>query len=229
MDILGRAIAEYYFDNAHYKLWVHDNHGPRVEMQVPIYFRSPEAMPDLEMIALHECSGKVLDIGAGAGSHALYLQERGLDVTALDISAGAASVARARGVQNVLEADIFTLKGKKFDTLLLLMNGIGLVQNIEGLKTFLHHAKTLLKAGGQLLFDSSDLAYLYEDGIPELPYYYGEVQCCYEYRRKKSDWFSWLYIDPKTMEAIAAREGWNMNILCTDASDQYLARLTLKR
>lgn len=229
MDVLGRAISEYYFNNAHYKLWVHDNHGPRVEMQVPIYFRNPEAMPELEMLALQECRGKVLDIGAGAGSHALYLQESGLDVTALDISEGAASVARARGVQQVLVADIFAVKGKKFDTLLLLMNGIGLVQTIEGLKTFLHHAKTLLKTGGQLLFDSSDLAYLYEDGIPDLPYYYGEVRCCYEYRRQKSDWFSWLYIDPQTMKAIAAKEGWNLEVLLTDESDQYLARLTVKR
>jgi SAM-dependent methyltransferase len=228
MDVLGRAISEYYFDNAQYKLWVHDNHGPRVEMQVPIYFRDPEAMPELEQMALQLCRGKTLDIGAGAGSHALYLQERGLDVTALDISEGAARVARERGVQNVTVADIFTLKGQQYDTLLLLMNGIGLVQNIEGLKHFLQHAKTLLKPKGQLLFDSSDLAYLYENGIPELPYYYGEVKCCYEYRRQKSEWFSWLYIDSKTLSGIAAQAGWKMEVLFTDESDQYLACLTLK-
>ncbi len=229
MDILGKAISEYFYGGKEYKLWVHDNHGPKVEMIVPIYFRSPQAMPDLELMALDLCKGKTLDIGAGAGSHALYLQDRGIDVTAIDISEGAVEVMKERGVEKALVQDIFELKGEKFDTLLLLMNGIGLVQNIDGLKKFLLHAKTLLNKNGQLLFDSSDVAYLYEEGIPELPHYYGEVKCCYEYRRQKSDWFSWLYIDQQTLRHIAAEQGFDTEILFIDESDQYLVRLTLKK
>lgn len=229
MDILGKAISEYFYGGKEYKLWVHDNHGPKVEMVVPIYFRSPQAMPDLELMALDLCKGKTLDIGAGAGSHALYLQDRGIDVTAIDISEGAVEVMKERGVEKVLVQDIFELKGEKFDTLLLLMNGIGLVQNIDGLKKFLQHSKSLLNKNGQLLFDSSDVAYLYEDGIPELPHYYGEVKCCYEYRRQKSDWFSWLYIDQQTLADIAAEQEFDTEVLFIDESDQYLARLTLKK
>lgn len=227
MDILGRAISEYFYGGKEYKLWVHDNHGPRVEMIVPIYFRSPQAMPDLELMALDLCKGKTLDIGAGAGSHALYLQEKEIEVTAIDISEGAVDVMKERGVNNAFVQDIFDLKGVKFDTLLLLMNGIGLVQNIEGLKRFLQHAKTLLHKNGQLLFDSSDVAYLYEDGIPDLPNYYGEVKCCYEYRRQKSEWFSWLYIDQQSLTDIALAQGFKTEILFIDESEQYLARLTL--
>lgn len=227
MDILGRAISDYFYGNKEYKLWVHDNHGPRVEMVVPIYFRSPEAMPELEIKALNICKGKTLDIGAGAGSHTLFLQEKGIDVTAIDISEGAVKVMKDRGVEKVFVQDIFEIKDSKFDTLLLLMNGIGLVQNIDGLISFLKLSKTLLNKKGQLVFDSSDVAYLYEDGIPELPHYYGEVKCCYEYRRQKSDWFSWLYIDQDKLTEIAAEQGFQTEVLFIDESDQYLVRLTL--
>lgn len=229
MDILGRAISEYYFGNKQYKLWVHDNHGPRVEMQVPIYFRSPEAMPDLELMALDLCKGKTLDIGAGAGSHSLYLQDKGIRVTAIDISEGAVNVMRERGVKDARVQDIFELKGEQYDTLLLLMNGIGLVQTIEGLGRFLEHIKPLLKKGAQLIFDSSDVAYMYEEGIPKLDYYYGEIKCCYEYRRQKSEWFSWLYIDEQMLRKIATEAGFQTELLFVDESDQYLVRLTLKK
>lgn len=229
MDILGRAISDYYFEDKQYKLWVHDNHGPKVEMMVPIYFRSPEAMPDLELMALDLCKGKTLDIGAGAGSHALYLQEKGIPVTAIDISEGAVEVMKARGVKDARVQDVFEMKGEKFDTLLLLMNGIGLVQNMDGLKRFLAQVKKLLNNGAQLIFDSSDVAYMYEDGIPELPYYYGEIKCRYEYRRQKSDWFSWLYIDEQTLCGIATDAGFKVERLFVDESEQYLVRLTLMK
>lgn len=227
MDILGRAISEYFYGGKDYKLWVHDNHGPKVEMIVPIYFRSPDAMPDLEVMAIDLCKGKTLDIGAGAGSHSLLLQDKGVDVTAIDISEGAVEVMQERGVEKAFVQDVFEMKNQKFDTLLLLMNGIGLVQTIEGLKCFLQHAITMLNKGGQLLFDSSDVAYLYDDGIPNLPHYYGEVKCCYEYRRQKSEWFSWLYIDEQTLRKVALEEGFDTEVLFVDESDQYLARLTL--
>lgn len=196
-------------------------------MPVATYFRREEQMPELERKALDLCKGKILDIGAGAGSHALALQDRHLDVTALDISPLAAGIMRMRGVDKVLTEDIFEYHEKQFDTLLLLMNGIGLTGNIQGLRRFLLHARDLLLPGGQLLFDSSDVAYLYEDGPPLQDHYYGEVRCRYEYRRQKTEWFTWLYIDPDTLALIARDEGWGTQILYEDDQDQYLARLTL--
>lgn len=196
-------------------------------MPVATYFRREEQMPELERKALDLCKGKILDIGAGAGSHALALQDRHLDVTALDISPLAAGIMRMRGVDKVLTEDIFEYHEKQFDTLLLLMNGIGLTANIQGLRRFLLHARDLLLPGGQLLFDSSDVAYLYEDGPPLQDHYYGEIRCRYEYRRQKTEWFTWLYIDPDTLALIARDEGWGTQILYEDDQDQYLARLTL--
>lgn len=225
-DVLGQAISDYYHKGSSARLWVHDDHGPKVEMPVSTYFREESHMPELEQLALSLCKGDVLDIGAGAGSHALSLQQRGLAVTALDISPLAADVMRLRGVQQVYTGDIFQYRDTAFDTLLLLMNGIGLCGNTDGLRRFLQLAHQWLKPGGQLLFDSSDVAYLYEEeGLPVLNHYYGEIRCRYEYRRQKTDWFSWLYIDPATLALIAADEGWHSEILFNDGNDQYLARL----
>ncbi|WP_118972825.1 class I SAM-dependent methyltransferase [Taibaiella koreensis] len=226
MDILGQAISDYYYKGKAATLWVHDDHGPRVEMPVSTYFRDESEMPELEQRALTLCEGSVLDIGAGAGSHALALQSRGINVTALDISPLAGEVMRQRGLQQVQTGDIFQYQGETFDTLLLMMNGIGLCGNTAGLRQFLQLARHWLKPGGQLLFDSSDVAYLYEEeGLPVLDHYYGEIHCRYEYRRQKTDWFSWLYIDPATLQLLATDEGWHCTVLFEDGNDQYLARL----
>ncbi len=227
-DVLGQALFDFYHHLPLSKLWIHNKYGRKEEMPVSHYFRKEEDMPELELIALQECRGKVLDIGAGAGCHSLPLQLAGLDVTALEVSAKAAEVMKLRGVTKIVQEDIFQFTSDGFDTLLLLMNGIGLTGNIDGFTQFLQHAKTLLNAGGQLLFDSSDVAYLYDNKVFAMENYYGEIMYRYEYKKQKTDWFTWLYIDRHTLRQIAEKEGWQTEILCEDEYDQYLAKLTPK-
>lgn len=226
-DVFGQALYDYYTKAAPGKLWIHNKYGPKEEMPVHIYFRKAADMPDLELIALQNCKGKVLDIGAGAGSHSLALQKNNADVTALEISPKAAQVMKMRGVTAIVEQDIFKFETAGFDTLLLLMNGIGLTGTTSRLKEFFQHAKKLLKGNGQLIFDSSNVAYLYEGKPPKMENYYGEIMYMYEFKRQKTDWFSWLYIDKKKLTQIAAEEGWKTEILFKDEFDQYLARLVL--
>lgn len=228
-DVFGQALYDYYKKKSPGKLWIHNTYGAKEEMPVQVYFRNAEDMPDLELIALQNCSGRVLDIGAGAGSHALLLQEKGADVTALEISPKAAEVMKLRGVSAIVEQDIFKFQTGGFDTLLLLMNGIGVTGNISRLKAFFQLSKTLLNSGGQLIFDSSDVAYLYEGKRPEVKNYYGEILYRYEYKKQKTGWFSWLYIDKNKLTEIAGEEGWETEILFEDEFDQYLARLVLKQ
>ncbi|MGI8635546.1 MAG: class I SAM-dependent methyltransferase, partial [Segetibacter sp.] len=224
--VLGQAISDFYNKQSVSKLWIHNKYGKREEMPIATYFRDAEQMPNLELIALQNCHGKVLDIGAGAGSHALELQDKGFDVTALEISEKAAQVIRHRGVEKIIQQDIYSFHTGQFDTLLLLMNGIGLTGSISRLRQFLQHAKKLLYPSGQLIFDSSDVAYLYDNNIPQIDHYYGEIMYRYEYKKQKTDWFSWLYIDQKTLSKIAWEEGWSNEILFVDEFDQYLAKLT---
>ncbi|HEY4288869.1 MAG TPA: class I SAM-dependent methyltransferase [Puia sp.] len=233
-DVLGTAISDFYNNTSTGKLWVHNKYGPKEEMPVDVYFRDMDSMPDLEWAALHQCRGSILDIGAGAGSHALALQEMKLDITALDISPLSTAVMKARGVRNVINEDFFRLNTDPispgmpqqplYDTLLLLMNGIGLSGTLSGLRLFLKKARTLLNPGGQLIFDSSDIIYLYNGKPPESQDYYGEILYQYEYRRQRSDWFKWLFIDRKTLTTIATEEGWQTQLIFEDPYDQYLVR-----
>jgi SAM-dependent methyltransferase len=230
-DVLGQAMADYYqtlIDGTTFtgRLWVHDDnkHRRKARMPVEVYFRSSKEMPELEWIALQQCRGRILDIGAGAGSHSLALQQLGQDVTALEISPLAAAVINARGVRQIICTDFFTLATGTYDTLLLMMNGIGLSGTLDGLRTFLHKARLLLRPGGQLVFDSTDVAYLYDGRPPTTLPYYGEIRYQYEYRRERSDWFNWLFVDSKTLAAIASEEGWTTEIVFDDKFGQYLAK-----
>ncbi|MNR33642.1 hypothetical protein D3C85_1513290 [compost metagenome] len=144
----------------------------------------------------------------------------------MDISASAVEIMKQRGLKQAIEGDILTYKDQKYDTLLFMMNGIGLTGSISGLKAFLNHVKGLLNPGGQLVFDSSDLSYLYEDIPFPSKGYYGEVSFRYEYKLIKGNWFKWIYIDQKTLTDLAKAIGWTTEIIFEDEQDQYLARLT---
>ena len=226
-DLPGLAIKNFYEKTSRAKLYVHDTFGPRVEMPISLYFRSEKEMPVLEKKALDLCQGKTLDIGAGAGSHALVLQAK-QEVVGLEISPAACEVMRNRGLKNVICEDIFKLNNEKFDTLLLLMNGIGLCGDLDGFRKFLKKAETLLNENGIIIFDSSDIDYMYEHEIFPTDHYYGEVFCLYEYQKHVTEWFKWRYLDQETLENIASEEGWTSQLIYTDANDQYLVKLSKK-
>jgi SAM-dependent methyltransferase len=227
MDVFGEALKDEFINDGADILWLHNSYDEPEQMPVDIFFREEEDMSDLEYKALEMCEGRVLDIGAGAGSHALELQKKGLEVTALDNSPTAVAIMRQRGVKQVVEADLENYQPEPFDTILLLMNGIGITGSLEGLKVFLERAKSMIRPDGQLIFDSSDIAYLYQSLPKPLHKYYGEVAYQYEYKAKKGKWFNWLYIDEHTLTSLAKECGWNCEIVLDDGQDQYLAQLTL--
>jgi SAM-dependent methyltransferase len=229
MDVFGEALKDQYTKPPSETLWVHNSYDEPEEMPVDIYFREESEMPDLELKALRLCKGKVLDVGAGVGSHALILQKRGFDVTGMDISAPAVAIMKQRGLQKAIEGNILQYKDDTYDTLLFMMNGIGLTGTIAGLTSFLKEVKSLLKPGGQLLFDSSDLSYLYQEVAFPASGYYGEVSFRYEYKGLKGSWFKWIYVDQQTLKSLAKKQGWMVEIVFEDDQDQYLARLFLPK
>lgn len=230
-DVYGEALFDFHTNGVlKSPLLLHSSYGDIEEMPIDVFFRDEEDFPELEFIALSLCDGKVLDVGAGVGSHALFLQEKGFDITALEVSATACNIMRERGVQQILPEDFFQLKDKQFDTLLFLMNGIGLAGTTDGFRELLRHSKSLLSEKGQLLFDSSDISYLYDEYRIQRPaHYFGEIIYQYEYNGNKGEPFKWLYLDQNMLIDIARAENWVVQILFEDDSDQYLVRMEPKK
>lgn len=230
-DIIGIALLDYYHGNYSEDIMTETNISEEDELPLPYLFRSYEEMPIIEQKALDMARERVLDVGCGAGSHTLYLQEKGLDVTAIDTSAGAIEVCKLRGVKNASSIDILDLKDEKFDTVLLLMNGTGIFQNLKTTSKYLQHLKSLLNPGGQILIDSSDLRYMYdsyEDGGILVPAdrYYGELEFVMRYKGMESPEFDWLYLDKKTFENICLTNNLNFEVVAEGDNFDYLAKLT---
>lgn len=229
-DPMGRAIAEYYKTGKAEKLKVFSPMFEEDELPLPTLFRSYDEMPEIEQKALNLAKGKTLDVGAGSGCHSLVLQDRGIDITAIDISPYSVETMKERGVKKVFEQDFFTLKGL-YDTILMLMNGIGIMGTLERMSVFFKLLDRILAPGGQVLCDSSDICYVYEtdDGIIELPddmEYYGELSFQMQYKDTIGEPFEWLYIDADTLMMKAEENGYAVEVLAEGNHYDYLARIT---
>jgi SAM-dependent methyltransferase len=239
MDPMGKAIAEYYQNKKADRLRVFSPMFEEDEIPLTTLFRSYAAMPEIERKALDMAKGRVLDVGAGAGCHSLVLQERGLDVTAIDISPLSVETMKERGVKKALLQDFFKLGTQQqapalegqFDTILMLMNGIGIVGTLQRLPKFFKQLDKLLAPGGQLLCDSSDISYVFEteEGFVELPEdmsYYGEHSFQMQYKDTIGEPFDWLYIDADTLSEKAGRSGYAVEVIAAGDHYDYLARIT---
>lgn len=232
-DPMGLAIKDYHAspDDA-IAVTVYSDFSEPDEIPASLLFRGLDEMPELERLALEHCQGHTLDVGAGAGSHALALQQMDKQVTAMDISPLSVEVMKERGVRNTLLADVFAYEQRQYDTLLMLMNGIGLVGTLQGLENFLQHARKLLAPGGQLIFDSSDIIYLYEEedgsyAIDLAADYYGQISYIMEYKEVKGERFDWLYVSFPVLEEYAEAAGFKAEMLYLGDHYDYLAKLTL--
>lgn len=231
-DPMGAAIHDFQHTGKAARLRVMSSMFEDDEMPVDHLFRSFKQMPRLEQKALEMARGRVLDIGAGAGCHALALQERGLRVKAIDISPLSCEVMRERGIEDVECVNLFNpqLQGQ-YDTLLLLMNGTGIAGKLEHLPNLLHRLRSLLNPWcGQILIDSSDLRYIYEneDGSMDIDLnapYHGEVDYQMQYKDIKGKPFDWLYTDPDLLAAISKQCGLICTIIAKGEHYNYLASL----
>jgi ubiquinone/menaquinone biosynthesis C-methylase UbiE len=235
MKPYGLALLDYYHGNEDAVFLYERDDGFVEQGHVSVLFRKPSGFFKHEHKALDLCYGYVLDIGAGAGIHSLTLQDKGLKVTAIDISPEAVSIMARSGVKDVHCSDIHDLKSKTFDTLLLLGRGIGMAGNLNGLQTFLIDVKALLKKGGQLLLNSCDVS---NTSSPEhLSYhelnmkagrYIGEIGMRFRFKNVVGESFSWLHVDAKTLSEYASKTGWKAEVIDQEEDGNYLARLTIK-
>ncbi len=229
-DLFGQAILDYQNDKYTEDIITSTSISDEDILPLPYLFRSYSEMPKLEQKALDLAYGKVLDVGCGAGSHSLYLQEeKGLKVKAIDISKGAIKACKKRGIKKAKVKDILE-ETKKYDTLLLLMNGTGVFQELNQVTKYLTHLKSLLKPDGQILIDSSDIIYMYEDEDGGYCFnnnanYYGELEYYVTYKGKKEEPFKMLYMDFKLLKNACEALGLKCEMLAEGEHYDYLAKI----
>ena len=233
-DPMGAAIAEYHRTGRAGTLRVFSSQFDEDEIPVEQLFRTFDEMPYLEQQALNMATGRILDVGAGSGCHALALQNMDKEVTAIDISELSVEVMRERGVKDARAVDLYDERlAEQYDTILLLMNGSGIIGNIGGMERFFLRMKQLLKPGGRIYMDSSDLKYLFEeeDGsylIDVAGDYYGVVDFRMQYKQVKGETFDWLYIDFDTLSYYAEQYGFLAEVVSQGEHYDYLAVLKMK-
>lgn len=239
-DPMGAAIYDYHVNGKAGVLKVFSSMFEDDEIPVADLFRTKEEMPCLEQKALELAEGDILDVGAGSGCHSLALMEMGKAVKAIDISPLSVTVMKERGIdaQNVnLYDESFDLR---FDTVLMLMNGTGIIGNLENIPAFFARMKQILKPGGSVLIDSSDLRYLYEEEDGSLMIdladdYYGLLDYRMEYvgavnpelEGISGESFDWLYLDFDTLAFYAEENGFAAELVEEGMHYDYLARLKM--
>ncbi|PKB17254.1 bifunctional 2-polyprenyl-6-hydroxyphenol methylase/3-demethylubiquinol 3-O-methyltransferase UbiG [Flavobacterium sp. 5] len=232
-DLFGKAILDYQTNNKPENLTTETSISEEDEMSVAYLFRDYNEMPKIEQKALQLAKGRVLDVGCGAGSHSLTLQnDRNLDVTSIDISENAIEACKLRGLKDAKVQDILTLENEKYDTIIALMNGTGIFGTLNDTPKFLQKLKNLLNPGGQILIDSSDIIYMFdddEDGGKWIPSngYYGELTFTISYKKETETAFPWLYLDYNTLQNAAFANGLQCELLLEGEHYDYLARLSI--
>ncbi|CAD0003595.1 class I SAM-dependent methyltransferase [Flavobacterium salmonis] len=231
-DLFGKAMFDFQTNNSPEDIITETTISEEDEMSIDYLFRSYNEMPKIEQKALQLATGKILDVGCGAGSHSLSLQnDRNLDVISIDISEKAIETCKLRGVKDAKVQNILDFEGEKFDTIILLMNGVGIFGKLENCNKYLYKLKSLLNQDGQILLDSSDIIYMFdedEDGgkwIPSNNDYYGELVFNISYKGEKEEPFDWLYLDYNTLQNAAIANGLKCELILEGEHYDYLARL----
>ena len=231
-DLFGKAIFDYQTNNSPEDLITETSISDADEMSVAYLFRSFDEMPLIEQKALQLAKGKILDVGCGSGTHSLYLQDKGFEVTSIDISENAIKACRLRGLKNAKVENLLELDANdKFDTILLLMNGTGIFETLKNCSKYLLKLKSLLNENGQILIDSSDIIYMFdedEDGGRWIPSdgYYGELTFTVQYKGETEETFPWLYMDYNTLQNACFDNELKCELVLEGDNFDYLASLT---
>ena len=233
-DVFGEAITSFLSKPSKKSIKVQSKIGDGYEIPLPYLFRSYSDMPELEKLAIAQCKGHVLDVGAGAGAHSTHLITQGIKVHAIDVSEQAILLLKEKNIPSTC-SDFFTLNApEKFDTILMMMNGIGIVEKVNRFEDFFNTARTLLNKDGFIICDSADVSYLFEDENGEIwidinSNYYGEVDFKMTFEATETDWFPWLFVDFNTLSLYAERSNFGCELIKQDDNSQFLAKLWPKR
>jgi len=230
LDPIGKAVQDYQKTKIEKIIYIKSDIAPLESMSVSYLFRKHRQMPMIEKKALSLCKGTILDVGAGAGAHSIWLQKKGFHVIANEISTGCIQFLQHNKIKTI-QQNIKKLENIKVDTILLLMNGIGLAEDLKALPTFLLHLKKLLNPNGQILLESTDIKYMFDEVDGSIKQnlnkkYYGEVNYQMNYENITGPKFKWLFVDFYTLKRITEKNSLIIELLYQGKNGQYLAKIT---
>ena len=197
-----------------------------------LYFLEPKKWPREELSALKHAKGRVLDVGGGAGRHSLYLQDRGLDLTAIDSSPGAIGVCKARGVHRAIVrpiAEVSRFKDASFDTIIMMGNNFGLLGSLNNGKTILKEFHRIMSSKAIIIAATRD-PYKTNRRV-HLDYHRfnerrgrmsGQIRMRIRFAKSIGPWFDYLLVSPKEMKMVIDKTGWQIReILSRDESGYF--------
>ncbi len=218
-DLFGKALYDFHTTGTcpEYN-WVRDD-GWRQEESIAFYFAPLQEWKEVELHALQHVRGRVLDVGCGAGKHALEFQRRGLRVTGIDVSPGALTVCRERGVADVHEMDVFNLSFEpgSFDCATLFTNNLSLGGTQEGVIKLLSELRRVINPGGCVVLTNlevsvspNEMHLAYQERNRHAGRPPGQIRMRPEYNGEVGDWIYWLFVSPPDLSALAGSSGWQV-------------------
>ncbi len=232
-DILGNALLDYLEGNKNAELTLfnhmkfNNDYTITGKERIPVssFYKEEDDLLEVEKHVLNQCYGKVLDIGAAAGSHSLILMEKGIDIYSLDISPGAVEVMKRRGLKNVHCDDINKFKSTAFDTLVFFGNNHGLFGSIKKLDEFFLNCK-LLKSNSQILIASPYVKIPINNYDTEYYPQYMEYNMRLEYKGESTKDFKWFMVEPVYLINYFKRHKWTVETKYYQQEKTCLIRLT---
>jgi SAM-dependent methyltransferase len=229
-----KALMDFFYGETENSIAFIREDGFTTEVPVKFFFRDKASFSPIEINALSMCKGRILDVGAGAGTHSLYLQKNSHDVYAMEMLPTLCDLLKMRGVRQVVESDVYQYTSNAFDTIIMLGHGLGMAQDLAGLNRLMKKLKVILKGTGSILCDSLDVGITdvpenldYQKRIEEQGRYRGEVQFKFRYGDVEGPYLKWLHVDYSTLEAYALKNNMICDLILEGHGGDYLARLKI--
>lgn len=236
---LAAALLDHHRDGRPRRVKALRADGVEFEIETEEYFTLEGELAELDRLALDLARGRVLDVGAGAGRHALALEAKGCEVVAIDVSPTCVALCRERGVRDARELDVMTLAGAAgegaredaaralgdFDTIFFGMQTLGVAGGVVPLGRLLAGLRRILRPGGAVIADSSELRVAWEGDEADRSPARGEIVLSTRYRRLRGEPFPWLYLAEADLAAIAEEAGFALETSGRVSSGEYLVAL----
>jgi SAM-dependent methyltransferase len=238
-DAYGQQLlAQYHSQTANVEIIERDDRFIDTGSEAGLYFRDYKQWSSLEREVVKLAKGRVLDIGCGAGRHSLYLQEKGFDVTGIDISPGAVKVCKLRGLKKaftrpITEVDKF--KPGTFDTILMLGNNFGLFGSAKAAKSLLQKLYRITSSDARIIAGTRNP---YKTSNPNHLQYHrlnrkrgrmpGQIRMRVRFEKTVGAWLDYLFVSPEEMEDVLRETGWQVEKFIAPTEANYFAVIRKK-